>query len=204
MKRQSGRHWLLKVSANNRDWEEGRMMNGLRTMPSSHSVTKKKKRSRNKTKRDGGRRRRRREKKRTIYREAGGRPERRGTKFTVGAGLWEEPGLSPHPPCILSRPPLLSEDARNPAEVFPGFMLQGAAEGGFEPPEHTHMHRHTNTHRHTANVWGTHTPWVPGGGRLVLLDVLRAVISLLPPAHCDGHQDWLSKCFSFFAFLLHK
>lgn len=46
---------------------------------------KKKKGSRNKIKRDGGRRRR--EKKQTIYREAGGRPERRGTKFTVGAGL---------------------------------------------------------------------------------------------------------------------
>lgn len=59
-------------------------MNGLRTMPSSHSV-KKKKRSRNKIKRDGGRRRR--EKKRTIYSEAGRRPERRGTKFTAGAGL---------------------------------------------------------------------------------------------------------------------
>ena len=101
-------------------------------------------------------------------------------------------------------PLLPPEDARNLSQVFPGFTLQGAAEGGFESLEQEHMHS-TQTH---SICWGhphTLSTWVG----VVLQDVLGAVISLLPLAHCDGqvscsgHQDPAS-VFSFYTFLLDK
>ena len=61
-----------------------------------------------------------------------------------------------------SMPLLPPEDARNLSQVFPGFTLQGAAEGGFESLEQEHMHS-TQTH---SICWGhphTLSTWVGGG-----------------------------------------
>lgn len=69
--------------------------------------------------------------------------------------------------------------------------------------------RHTCTaYRHAANVRGTHTPWVPGW-EVVLQDVLRDVVSLLPPGSLwqPGLLFWAprpNKWFFFLYFLLDK